>query len=346
MWEGIEKCLITARRQGGHDERIVPLLFGCAVEPYFLGHSDNLLHLGCLAEVLEEFGWEHAEELVCNLSAKILGRGRGTPDHMRRSAIQKLEPISEWIDGMAADSTEPAGTFDEGGFAEGLVSGDLDGTFDAVTHALKAGVDIQRIVTEMVLVAADRMARTPVNMNPGWGGLAREMALASSVRTALRYGGFQVAAKALYHAAWQFFDDRWLNISPRPIAGARGAETAAGIGEEAGVEGILEGIETIQVRQIGRRVREYLNAGFSGDRLLARVGQTILRDDNAWNILHALRTVFEEWALCEGHPARGQLLVGLSRWATDVRRRKGSQSAAQTAQRFASGMTAVDLYEA
>ena len=44
-------------------------------------------------------------------------------------------------------------------------------------------------------------------------------------------------------------------------------------------------------------------------------------------------------------PPRNQLLVGLARWATDTRRSIGSQSAAQTAQRFARGETAVELYE-
>ena len=56
--------------------------------------------------------------------------------------------------------------------------------------------------------------------------------------------------------------------------------------------------------------------------------------------------VFDEWTLCEGHPARNQLLVGLARWATDTRRRIGTQSASQTALRFARGETAVELYEA
>jgi hypothetical protein len=73
-WEGIEKCLITARRMGGHDDNIVGLLYECAVEPHFLGHSNNLLYLGYLAELLEEFGWDEVEELVCNLAAKILAR--------------------------------------------------------------------------------------------------------------------------------------------------------------------------------------------------------------------------------------------------------------------------------
>ena len=108
---------------------------------------------------------------------------------------------------------------------------------------------------------------------------------------------------------------------------------------------MLDAIETIQVRDVGRHTREYLNAGFPGDRLLSEMGQSILKDDNGWNLVHTLRVVFDEWKLCEGHPARNQLLIGLSRWATDARKRTGSQSAAQTAQRFARGQTAVDLYE-
>lgn len=79
---GIEKCLITARRLGGHDERIVPMLWECALEPFFLGHIENLPLLGYLAELLEVFGWDQAEELVCNLAAKILGRDRVAIDRI------------------------------------------------------------------------------------------------------------------------------------------------------------------------------------------------------------------------------------------------------------------------
>jgi hypothetical protein len=197
----------------------------------------------------------------------------------------------------------------------------------------------------MVLLAADRMARTPVNLNPGWGNLRQELLLASSGRTALRYGGPKIGAKALYHAAWQFFSDRWLNITPRSLTEPLSTAKSDASNEDLALRTVLDSIETIQVREIGRHTRDYLRAGFSGDRLLSEMGQSILRDDNGWNLLHGLRVVFDEWKLCEGHPARHQLLVGLSRWATDVRKRAGSQSAAQTALRFARGQTAVDLYE-
>ena len=344
-WEGIEKCLITARRLGGHDDKIIPLAYECVVEPFFLGHNDSLLYIGYLAELLEQFGWEVSEELVCNLTAKILGRGRGAPDEIRREAISKLESLENFIADLAANPPTQASDFDEDAFAAGLVSGDLDDTFNTITNALKRGVDINRIVSTMVLLGADRMARTPASMSPGWWELGREISLASSIRTALRVAGFQVAAKALYHVAWQFFSDRWLNIRQMPLGAPRGTSRSDMPDEQAAIDGVINAIETIQIQEIGRLTRQYLNHGFSTDRLLSELGQCILRDDNGWDILNTLRTTFDEWQLCKGHPARNQLLVGLARWTTDVRKNTNSDSAARTALRFARGETAVDLYE-
>ena len=344
-WEGIEKCLITARRLGGHDDKIIPLAYECVVEPFFLGHNDSLLYIGYLAELLEQFGWEVGEELVCNLTAKILGRGRGAPDEIRREAISKLESLEDFIADLAANPPTQTADFDEDTFAVGLVSGDLDDTFNTITNALKSGVDINRIVSTMVLLGADRMARTPASMSPGWWELGREISLASSLRTALRVAGFQVAAKALYHVAWQFFSDRWLNIRQMPLSAPRGTTTSDTPDEQAAIDGVINAIETVQIQEVGRTTRQYLNQGLSADRLLSELGQCILRDDNGWDILNTLRTTFDEWQLCQGHPARNQLLVGLARWTTDVRKNTNSDSAARTALRFARGETAVDLYE-
>jgi len=345
-WEGIEKCLTTARRLGENDQRILPLLYECALQPFFLGHTENLPFLGYLAELLEEFGWETAEELVCNLAAKLLGRDRSAPEELRLAAIKMFEPVDALIGELASTSpSDRTAPYDEDTLARALVSGDLTQTFNGISNVLRAGVDIDRIFTTMVLLAADRMARTPVNLNPGWGSLRQELLLASSGRTALRFGGPKIGAKALYHAAWQFLSDRWLNITPRALTGSPSTAKSEASNEDLALRIVLDSIETIQVQEVGRHTREYLNAGFSGDRLLLEMGQSILKDDTGWNLVHGLRVVFDEWKLCEGHPARNQLLVGLSRWATDVRKRAGSQSAAQTALRFARGQTAVDLYE-
>ena len=217
-WEGIEKCLITARDLGGHDEKIIPLFFASAAESFFLSHTNNFIYLSHLAELQEQFGWELTGELVCSLGAKILGQGRGRPGELHREAIQKLEEIDHIFDELPQEtSTEGSVDYDEDKFSAALVSGDLDEVFDAVTEMLTAGVPINTLATTMVMAAGDRMARTPVNMSPGWWDLQEEMELGSTVRKVLRYGGTKVAAKALYHAAWRFFNNRWLNIRHQPL---------------------------------------------------------------------------------------------------------------------------------
>ena len=345
-WEGIEKCLITARQLGGHDEKIIPLFFERAVEPFFLNHSRNLIDLMHLAEILAQFGWEMTEELVCNLGAKILGQGRGRPGELHREAIQKLEEISPIFDELPqGTSTESSVDYDENKFSAALVSGDLDEVFDAVTEMLTAGVPINTLVTTMVMTTADRMARTPVNMSPGWWDLQEEMEISSTVRKVLRHGGTKVAAKALYHAAWRFFNNRWLNIRHQSITESRTPTKPIVLDEETALSEIVDAIESVRIQEIGRRTREYLNAGCSAERFMTEMGLCILKDDNGDDLLSSIRIVSEEWKTCESHPARNQLIVGLARWATDIRRNAGNDSAVQTAHRFARGETATELYE-
>ena len=342
-WEGIEKCLITARQLGGYDDKIIPLLFECAVEWFFLTHSRNLIDLAHLAEVLEKWGWEMTGELVCNLGAKILGQGRGRPGELHREAIQKLKDIAPIFDELPADASVD---YDEDKFSAALVSGNLDEVFDAVTEMLTAGVPIDTLATTMVMTAGDRMARTPVNMSPGWWDLQEEMELAAAIRKVQRLAGTKkVAAKALYHAAWRFFSNRWLNIRQQPITAPRTSSAPKSLSEDTALSAIIEGIESVRIHEIGRRTREYLNAGCSAERLIAEMGQCILKDDNGEELLSTIHIVDREWHYCETHPARNQLIVGLARWATDVRRNAGNDSAVQTAHRFARGETATELYE-
>jgi hypothetical protein len=335
------------------------LLYECAVQPHFFGFIDNLLFLGYLAELVEELGWPQSSELVCNLSAALLGRSRSAAERFQLEAMKIYGPIEAAMEPVTKDGVPLAkppaeGTYDEEALVQALGSGNLDSIFQGVTDVLAAGVDPDRIISTLVLVAADRMARTAVNLNPGWGALTAELNLAASLRTATRHGGPLVTRKALYHAGYRHFEDRWLNITTRPLTTALSDNTLdmksareQVNNEQAAIASIQDSIESVRVNEVGNQVREYLIAGFSGDRLLHATGNTILKDDTGNFILPTLRTVFDEWEnpRIARHPARHQLLVGLARYATDVRRRKGSKSAALTAQRFARGQTAVDLYD-
>jgi len=179
-----------------------------------------------------------------------------------------------------------------------------------------------------------------------------ELNLAASLRAAQRHGSDQAVIRGLFHAAWQVFANRWLNIPHRPLGAPLDGEKLDVPDEDTGVQTILKSIASLNVQDVGRQVLEYLNAGYSGDRLLHEIGRAMLWDDTNRQVLPTLSTVFEEWersAASEpavGHPARYQLLVGLARYATDIRTNKDSGSATNTAMHFAEGRTTVEAFEA
>ncbi len=336
----IERCLFTAYTLGDAD-KILSLLLECTVEPHFLGFPDNLISLGYLSEAVDEFGWEKAFELVFNLGAKLVGRRRGEPQRFRRDAIgimrEKLRELE------AGDNTTT--DYDEDAFVSALTSVDIQKSFDAVAAVLKGGVPIDQLISTLVILAADRMARTPVNVDAGWECLTTELNLAASLRNVQRIAGDAAAVKGIFHAAWLIFDDRWLNIPSRTLTSLPVEDGFNASNEEEGIQQIISTIETLNVQSVGGQVLAYLNAGYSGDTLLHALGKAILWNDTATEILPTLRTAFDEWNNCAGHPARSQLLVALARYATDIRTNKDSESATITAMRFAEGRTTVEVFE-
>src|SRR5262249_34648720 len=289
----IERCLFTAFHLG-HQEKILPLLYQCAVEPRFLGFADNLLSLGHLAEIVESFGWDQSSELVFNLAAKLIGRSRGEPERFRRDAVGLMLSMIPTGDSVKPSTTSDV-QYDEDAFVNALLSANIQKSFEAVARVLNVGVNLDRLITTLVFLAADRMARTPVNVDAGWGALTTELNLAASLRIAERHGSHSIAAKGLFHAAWQLFSDRWLNIPVRPLGTPLGGSKLDVKDEDAGVQLILKSIASLNVQDVGRQVLEYLNAGYSGNRLLHAMGRVMLWDDTNMQVLPTLSTIFEEW---------------------------------------------------
>ena len=120
-----------------------------------------------------------------------------------------MREVLPTVEGVALERTVK---FDEDDFVAALTSVNLQRSFEAVQAILVDGVKLDRIITTLVLLAADRMASTPVNVDAGWEDLTTELNLAASLRSAQQIGGNLVAAKGVFHVAWQIFADRWINI--------------------------------------------------------------------------------------------------------------------------------------
>ena len=337
----IERCLFTAYHKGDAD-KLPPLLFECAVEPHFIDEPQIPLYVSYLSEVVDEFGWDRTADLFFYLGADLVGHHPEDPERYRRDAINILKEMMPVIEGTALERTNK---FDEDSFVEALTSVDLPRSFEEVGAVISDGVYLDKVITTLVLLAADRMANTPVNVDAGWWNLTMELNLASSLRSAKKVGGDLIAAKGLFHVAWQIFADRWINIPTRLLSEELSQEKLDVANEEEGIETVISTIESLNVQDVGSQVLGYLNSGYSAEKLLLAIGHSVLWDDTGSEVLPTLRTVFEEWNNAEGHPAQAQLLVGLARYVTDIRSNTDNKSAATTAMNFAEGRTTIEVFE-
>ncbi len=337
----IERCLFTAYHKGDAN-KLRPLLFECAVEPHFIDEPQIPLYVSYLSEVVDEFGWDRTADLFFYLGADLVGHRPEDPERYRRDAINILKEMMPTIDGAALERTNK---FDEDSFVEALTSVDLPRSFEEVQAIICDGVYLDKVITTLVLLAADRMANTPVNVDAGWWNLTMELNLASSLRSAKEVGGDLMAAKGLFHVAWQIFADRWINIPTRLLSEELSQEKLDVANQEEGIETVISTIESLNVQDVGSQVLGYLNAGYSAEKLLLAIGHSVLWDDTGSEVLPTLRTVFEEWDNAEGHPAQAQLLVGLARYVTDIRSNTDNKSAATTAMNFAEGRTTIEVFE-
>src|SRR5207248_2910805 len=128
-----------------------------------------------------------------NMGAKIIGRRRNDPERFRRDAVELMTSMLPAIEASSARSNTAA-DYDEEAFVNALLSVNIQKSFEAVAHVVNSGVSLDRVITTLELLAADRMARTPVNVDAGWGALTIELNLAASLRTAQWHGGGSIAA--------------------------------------------------------------------------------------------------------------------------------------------------------
>lgn len=346
----IERCLVTARHIGEED-RLLPLFYECVVDPYNLGEPRYFTTLSGLAELVEIFGWLVVADPVCRTGAQVIGRCRFDLAGYHRDAFEYMTAVTDEIDRMDFESNRQA-DLDEDVFVRVLTGKDIIRSFDAVYKALKSGVGLDRLISAFVLLAADRMARVPIIVDNKWATLTMEFKMAASLRRAYQYGGGAIAAKALFHAAWLIFDDRWINI-PESAPDDANVEQIRISNETGGIAQIIEAIEGLQPDLAGRLTASYLQAGYAGDTLLTAIGRAILRDDTNQEALSVFRAVQQEWTRTpkdspvskSDHPVPPELLIGLARYAADIRLNKNNLAAVTAASHFAEGRTTVALFE-
>ena len=163
---------------------------------------------------------------------------------------------------------------------EALTSVNLQRSFEAVEAVLTDGVKLERLITTLVLLAADRMASTPVNVDAGWENLTTELNLAASLRKCAADWWKQGRRARDFPRCMANFRG---SLDKHPLTSSQSTAESRKIGVSRmrldGVKYIVDTIETLNVQEVGTHVLGYLNAGYCAERLIEQIGHTALWDD-------------------------------------------------------------------
>lgn len=233
---GAEALLRGAVAAGWRRAELEPWFFQLCAD-HFLDFGHALIYQGKVFDLLDGVGWQHADLL---LRAFLCSITLGTREDLLppwAGTRRRLEILGPDLPGIFALARGPRAGWahaDDEGPAR-LIAAVLDGTpaeaFQSVHHALRDGVELDRIASALVLAASRRMLRfepaheTDATITNNWLDVTHLLTFASAARTAISRWHHPDALRLLFHVEHfvhraSALDGPEAEIHPRPHATA------------------------------------------------------------------------------------------------------------------------------
>jgi hypothetical protein len=193
-----------------------------------------------------------------------------------------------------------------------LLGEDAPAIADALLAALREGASEEEVAGAVAYAAALRVARFHTGNEFGdWDTALHSFTFANAVHQGLRRWPSPELLRGAFDAALSVYLDRFLNVPaaglPEPGGNVEDPEAAL-----AELPGLLDRQQ--QVNEAGELVARYLRGGGQPERLLAVLGQVLLREDRDFHTVQMVEAAFRQYGLLRGAPAGAHVLVAAARY--------------------------------
>jgi class 3 adenylate cyclase/nitrite reductase/ring-hydroxylating ferredoxin subunit len=293
--EGAERCVVSALRTGATPAQMADLLLAAATDHRYLNDGHVVDFTVKALEALDHAGWAGAEMVLTSVVGACAGAERMEESSAWRHPVDLVAILEEtferlpdalWAQATAGDGAVPW----EGGPAlvDVLLGEDPQAIADALLAALREGAGPEAVAATVTYAAALRLARFPTtNEFTDWTTALHTFSFANAVQQALRRVRSPELVRGVFDAAMSVYLDRFLNVPPAPLP------APADSGTPEAPEALLAALRAAldrqqQVQEAGTLVARYLYGGGDPARLLATLGNLLLRENR---IFHAIQAV-------------------------------------------------------
>lgn len=306
--EGAERCLASAIRAGQSPAAIADMLCTTATDYRYLDGGHVLDFTNKALEALDWAGWEAADVTLASLVPTFTSGQRMEETNAWRQPVNLVAILDDAFAKIPAalehgrGRTWPLPTaWPE--LLPTLLGDDAQAISDGLLQALAEGATCEALAQIVVYTALRRVVQFHTSNEFGdWNTVHHTFTFAHAVHQAMRRSPSPALLRGVWDAAMSVYLERFLNIPAAKIPQPTAAEVA-GTQPDAMLAELLELFnQQQQVNQAGALVARYLASGADPARLIATLGQGLLREDAGFHPIQSLEAAVRQYQLLAAQP--------------------------------------------
>ena len=311
-----ERAIVSALRAGADDKQIADTLFTAATDHRYLDAGHTLDFINKALESVELAGWEHAELAFTSVVPNLTEARRMEESNAWRKPID-LIPILEAAFAELEAALEVGANLkpvvDVEALMPTLLGDEPQAIVDLLIQSLREGVAPVELAGIVAYAAARRIAHFHTSNEFGdWDTALHTFTFANAVHQGLRRVKSIGLMRGIFDAAMSIYLDRFLNLpsvrlpQPAPVADP---------------DTLLDQFETLlnlqqQVNPAGVLAAQYLVSGGSPQRLMAKMGHLLLREDRNFHTIQCIEAAFNQYRIirAESEERANHVLIAAARY--------------------------------
>jgi nitrite reductase/ring-hydroxylating ferredoxin subunit len=330
--QAAERCIVTAVWIGANSCQMADMLFAAATDHHYLDVGHVLDFTNKALEALDMSGWDNKELVESVLSSLV--SGYADAERMEESSswrhpvdlIAILEYAFRELPSVLENGISKRRRGKKWNDRDQLVTVLLDDDPQSIAHellnALNQGASEEDLASTVAYAAALRIAQFHTrNEFSDWDTVLHTFTYANAVHQGLRRISTQELLRGVFDGAMRVYINRFLNVPAVPLPKPTTIENNSNGSTFKDPEMLLKELPSLldkqqQVNQAGQLVVDYLYNGGNPDRLLAAMGNVLLREDRNFHSIQMIEAAFRQYSLLsvEDAAARKNILIAAARY--------------------------------
>ena len=311
-----ERAIVSALRAGADDVQIADMLFTAATDHRYLDAGHTLDFINKALTSVDLAGWEHAELAFTSVVPNLTDARRMEESNAWRKPIDLIPLLeaafAELPDALATGAGRE-GRCDVEDLMPTLLGDEPQPIIDLLLDSLREGIAPVDLAGIIAYAAARRIAHFHTSNEFGdWDTALHTFTFANAVHQGLQRVESIGLMRGIFDAAMSIYLDRFLNLPSVRLPQPERID---------GPEALLDEFETLlnlqqQVNQAGALAARYLVSDGCPQKLMAKMGHLLLREDRDFHTIQCVEAAFNQYNIIrhESEERANHVLIAAARY--------------------------------